>query len=585
MMTEKRTALVVDDELPVRALLVRALSEVGFQCVESADGEDAWEQHQRAPFDVVVTDLKMPKMNGHKLCVELLGASTRPIVTVLTAVRHERLNQDLQQRGVDLIRHKPINFRTLARELRSLADEQSSRRTSLPDADSGDSSGETRSSASKPRQAKHNVGLLLHQTQMAEELAADISDESTACFATSSSEQLCHVLDRQRIDLLLIENNLGGFMTGLEIVERLNQQLIRPKIVLLSDLDDKTVQQADEIGVEIVAPVNTDRTELIAEVRRILRDTTEQDAFIPPLARHLVKDFGAIPPLPQLVVKLAGYLAMPINEIPLNELADDIATDSQATTDLLHITNCGRSMFEQTTSILQAVNLQGAQNTISQVMSMATMRAQSKVLNQWNEAYRQWYQKRSVIVAAAGSVFADKFEHCSPDTAYILGLVQDVGCLVMANKFGSRYDRIVKRVQEVGRCQLHQLELESFSIHHAHVSAALLQKWNLPQSLVRTVVAHHDVDGEDHLTKSDASYLRVIRLAEAFANSMEMPHPYRNFQLSQFLSRYTDFSHDERMAICGEALQRARHLCEVFEFPVPDELELEDILQRSTVPI
>ncbi|QDU74864.1 Sensor histidine kinase RcsC [Bremerella volcania] len=586
MVTEHLTALVVDDELPVRALLAKALGEVGFQCVESSDGQDAWQQHEKSPFDLVVTDLKMPKMNGHKLCVDLLNSPTRPIVSVLTGIRHERLIQDLESRGIDLIRHKPINFRNLARELRGLLDQKvtSVQNASEPLTESEDPSDESLTPKAEQHR-KHAIGVLLKDKNVANELAGTLTDSSKSLFVTTNSEQLCQVLDHHRIDLLLIENDLGGFLSGIEIVERLNHQLIRPKVVLFAEESSKIHQIADENGVEFVTPINTDRNEIKTSVQRILRDTLEHDAFIPPLARHLVKDFGDIPPLPQLVVKLAGYLAMPLNDISIDELADDISADTRAATDLLKVTNRGRSHFEQTTSVHQAVNLHGPKRTIAMVMSMATMKAQSDVLNKWDETHRQWYQKRSVIIAAAASVFAERLENCSPDTAYILGLVQDIGCLVLANKFGSRYDLIAERVQGVGRTQLHQLELESFQIHHAHVSAALLQKWRLPQALVRTVVAHHDPDAEEGLPKVDASYLRVIQLAEAFANAMDMPHPYRSFVLSQCLEKFTDHSHDQRVMACTEALEKAQSLCELFEFPVPDQAELGSILQKSTASL
>jgi len=582
MVTDNLTALVVDDELPVRALLARALGEVGFQCIECSDGQDAWQQHQKSRFDLVVTDLKMPKMNGHKLCVELLNSCSPPIVSVLTGIRHERLTQDLENRGIDLIRHKPINFRTLARELRDLV---------VPKDECSHGGIESRDSAeeqSRPeagQRGKHAVGILFNRKDKANALAEELSDPSIACFVTASSEQLCQVLDRHRIDLLLIENELGGFLSGIEIVERLNQQLIRPKVILFSEAAQTIHTVADENGVEFVTSIDTDPQELTISVRRILKESSEHDAFIPPLARHLVKDFGDIPPLPQLVVKLAGYLAMPLNDIPIDELADDISADTRAATDLLNVTNSGRSHFEQTTSVRQAVNLHGPKKTIAMVMSMATMKAQSDVLTQWDETHRQWYQKRSVVIAAAASVFAERLENCSPDTAYIMGLVQEIGCLVLANKFGSRYDLIAERVQEVGRSQLHQLELESFQIQHAHVSAALLQKWRLPQALIRTIVAHHDQDGESGLSKVNAAYLRVIQLAEAFANAMEMPHPYRRFVLSQCLQKLNDHSHDEHVAACTEALEKARGLCELFKFPVPDEAELGSILQKTSASL
>lgn len=580
MIQEQLTALVAEDELPVRALLVNALEEAGFHCREAADGDEAWHWYQASPFDLVVTDLKMPNTHGHALCVRLRNLESPPTIAVLTGIRHERLEKDLETRGVDGVYFKPINFRKFASELRSLVDAQ--RAGNLTDNDACETPvNESPVSASIPfakSHAKHVIGILLRDRQRSEQLSHSITNDTTACFVTSSSEELCQVLDNQRIDLLIVENELGGFLTGVEIVDRLNQQLIRPKVILLSDSPQDIAETADEIGVERIITSDMQASEIVRLIRRTLAEQSEQDAFIPALARHMVKDFGEIPPLPQLVVKLAGYLAMPLNEIPIDELANDISADSRAATDLLNFTNLGRSVFKQITNVQQAVNLNGPKKTIALILSAATMRVQSHVLDQWNETNRQWYQKRSVVIASAASTFAEKFEQCSPDIGFILGLVQDIGCLVLSEKFGRRYDLILKRFQEAGRVQLHQLELEAFHIHHGHVSAALMQKWRLPQSLIRPVIVHHDADGEEELSKADRPFLRVIQLGEAFANAMEIPHSYRNHLLARLAGQYDHVSLSQQEAIFQDATQYAQTLCELFRFPTPDAAELEKIL-------
>ena len=59
--------LIVDDEKIKRITLADDLSAVGHEVVAAADGEDAWTQLQTAQFDVVVSDLKMPRLDGIEL--------------------------------------------------------------------------------------------------------------------------------------------------------------------------------------------------------------------------------------------------------------------------------------------------------------------------------------------------------------------------------------------------------------------------------------------------------------------------------------------------------------------------------------
>jgi two-component system, cell cycle sensor histidine kinase and response regulator CckA len=63
------TVLVVDDEEPVRRLAVRMLTWAGYQAIEARHGREALaalEQHA-GPVHLVLTDIKMPGMNGREL--------------------------------------------------------------------------------------------------------------------------------------------------------------------------------------------------------------------------------------------------------------------------------------------------------------------------------------------------------------------------------------------------------------------------------------------------------------------------------------------------------------------------------------
>lgn len=59
--------LIADDEKIKRITLADDLAGQGHEVVSAADGEDAWTQLQTAQFDVVVTDLKMPRLDGIEL--------------------------------------------------------------------------------------------------------------------------------------------------------------------------------------------------------------------------------------------------------------------------------------------------------------------------------------------------------------------------------------------------------------------------------------------------------------------------------------------------------------------------------------
>ncbi len=65
----RQRVLLVDDELPVRTFIAKALQREGFEILEAGDGQDALGvlQQMGGDVDVLVTDIKMPRMTGIEL--------------------------------------------------------------------------------------------------------------------------------------------------------------------------------------------------------------------------------------------------------------------------------------------------------------------------------------------------------------------------------------------------------------------------------------------------------------------------------------------------------------------------------------
>ena len=78
--------LVVDDEPRLRRVLVRLLEGEGFVCREAGSGVEALEALQREPVPLVISDLRMPEMDGVTLLREIVTRWPETAVVVVTAV-------------------------------------------------------------------------------------------------------------------------------------------------------------------------------------------------------------------------------------------------------------------------------------------------------------------------------------------------------------------------------------------------------------------------------------------------------------------------------------------------------------------
>src|SRR3989440_597281 len=78
--------LVVDDEPRLRRVLVQLLEGEGFTCSEAGSGTEALEMLQHEPVPLVISDLRMPQMDGVTLLREIIARWPTTAVIVVTAV-------------------------------------------------------------------------------------------------------------------------------------------------------------------------------------------------------------------------------------------------------------------------------------------------------------------------------------------------------------------------------------------------------------------------------------------------------------------------------------------------------------------
>lgn len=78
------TILIADDEVNILSGLEIAFTEEGWNVLCASDGLDAWEKISKNDVDLVITDLKMPKMDGYELLKKISSSYPRLPVIVLT---------------------------------------------------------------------------------------------------------------------------------------------------------------------------------------------------------------------------------------------------------------------------------------------------------------------------------------------------------------------------------------------------------------------------------------------------------------------------------------------------------------------
>lgn len=119
-LTGKRV-LLAEDTAPIRMLTAKLLEQFGCEVVSVENGEQAWRHIENGEhFDLVLTDLFMPQMDGAELTAKLRQRfADLPIVGVTAAVLGDDADQ-FHQQGVSMVLPKPITRPVLQQLLNQL---------------------------------------------------------------------------------------------------------------------------------------------------------------------------------------------------------------------------------------------------------------------------------------------------------------------------------------------------------------------------------------------------------------------------------------------------------------------------------
>jgi len=245
------SALIVDDEPVLRQATARALARCGFRCDLAADGRQALEMLSGQRYQVVVTDLRMPEMNGHRLAVELLKKPDRPVVIVITGVTEQKLERDLRARGVDEILLKPVDYSFVASRAKALVE---SRATAIPFQNKGNSLPGPSSDGLGSSSAHVEPSPLISPTVA----AADAKEPSSQTIADPISSRIARVLTTlpsppDAFDAL--KEGTKAVITSHELVSAIEEdpRLIRETLRLVNAIAHMALQRIERLEQESLA--------------------------------------------------------------------------------------------------------------------------------------------------------------------------------------------------------------------------------------------------------------------------------------------------------------------------------------------
>ncbi len=125
----------------------------------------------------------------------------------------------------------------------------------------------------------------------------------------------------------------------------------------------------------------------------------------------------------------------------------------------------------------------------------------------------EWYWTNTLTRAVAARLIAEQLWRQPGDEAFIAGLLQDIGILVLLHELGEPYAKFLAGIIEE-KCHLAALEQDTLGFDHSQLSAELLSRWQLPERLVEAIAAPKKLPRLSRMASPEGDLPQILHLAE-----------------------------------------------------------------------
>ncbi|MFH5805278.1 HDOD domain-containing protein [Alienimonas sp. DA493] len=602
--------LVVEDHDELRMASLRALRKRGFVCDSAEDGLRGTDKLFNGAYDVLLTDLAMPEMNGHALCVQALRMRDRPAVVVLTGVVEERISADLKKRGVDRILYKPMGFSELAAAVREAAERRagaapdalprvdaSPPRPAAQEEDAAKGSEGACDAENRPHAQRRfgpplsesepvEVAILMREREAAARMREAFAERELRAACFDGADALHRFLTSSDPDLVILDQQLDGFLSGSAIAQQLIERFLGPKIVLLEPGDRQGAGEENDAVSSSPSQIwrlsdDTPYERVAARAAAFLRNANGGYATISPAAHAIAASSPTAPPSPDLLKRLARHLQKSPEQIDADQVAADISSDPPAATELLRLVNSAHvGLRRRVNRIADAVKLLGASRSVSLTYAVCQKKLVVKLDAPWADELHRWYHRRSLLIGCAARELLRRDFPLLAEDGFALGLLQELGIVLIAGTHGERYaQRIRSGASQPRTADLTAMERHAVKVDHASVSAAALERWGFPRPVVQLVLCHHNAEIAGPSTAPEDRLHAAMRVGEALADLLDDRGVARRTHFAQMLKDSGLAPDEHPRDLLAATAAAAEEYLSILSLPSPEDGAVEETIE------
>jgi HD-like signal output (HDOD) protein len=234
--------------------------------------------------------------------------------------------------------------------------------------------------------------------------------------------------------------------------------------------------------------------------------------------REIVAWVGDLPPMPHVASKAMSMVENPDTTAP--QLEELLNTDAALAARVLKIANSAMfSRQREITTLTQAIMIIGFK-ALKGIIVAATLRQ----LNKRSGPAETMVWQNSTLTAMFSNMVAKKLRKRYVDEVFLLGLLHNLGQMVLLTQLSKEYTNVIKVIQERG-LDYFTAETETLGFAHPLIGALVAKKWNFSAETCQVILHYKDpFDGQPTETEQEEKTL-IVTLADLLAHASGIGSP------------------------------------------------------------
>ncbi len=333
-------------------------------------------------------------------------------------------------------------------------------------------------------------------------------------FAGSPSEAM-EILNNEAIEVIVTETVFQG-QSGLDFLKVVREGHPNSVRIILSGYSDQDVilESVDLAHQYLAKPCEDEALKATISRAFMMKELLNHRAL-----KEIVSQIDSLPTLPAIYVELVEELKS--EDASIEKIGDTISKDIGLTAKILKMVNSSFFGLRQNiTNPAKAVSLLGLDLIKAIVLTSGTFDKFKNLKFPGFSLEQMW--EHAMTTGAFSKIIAKEsgLGRKEADTAFMAGLLHDIGKLLIAAHLPDSYRVITKRIAQKS-ISMAEAETEVIGTTHAGVGAYLLGLWGLPDAILEAAAFHHS-PGRDKANGLNTA--TIVHAANALSAAGQLIH-------------------------------------------------------------